>query len=322
MEKTLFILGGTGFIGQEVVNQSVQAGWQVKALVRTEEGAAKLQRVGAYPVVGNIYQPDTWITEARNSTALIDLTQPKLPKRISRSAIKGLSAERQAMMRAILEALQSLAANERPILFTVSGADDLQPDAQGMISDRSPLRSRLYGFSNIGIPVRRLVETSRLEAVFVYFGNLVYGPGKVFADQFIAGLKKGSAHVIGKGTNHLPLVHVTDAARALIHLANLPQPEVSRRSFIVMDGSDTTQRELLNDTAALMGVKRPGSVPVWLAAVIAGTIAIETITLDVHTDPSALLATRFHFLYPSHKQGVPATLSALGLTQPSNPERI
>src|SRR5712692_2783811 len=318
MNKTLFILGGTGFIGHEVVIQAVQAGWHVKALVRSEEGENLVQQAGAHPVVGDIYRPEMWRAEARGSTALIDLTQPKFPKRLGRSAMKALSAARQAMTRATLEALQRVPAEERPIYFSVSGADDLQPDLQGTISERSPLRSHPRGFAHIGIPVHQVVEASGIEATYVYFGNLVYGPGKVFADQYITGLKNGSARILGKGTNRVPLVHVTDAARALVHLAGLPRTGLVGRTFIVMDGADTTQRELLDETATLMGVKRPGAVPTWLAALVAGSIAMETITLDAHADPSALLATGFHFRYPSHRQGVPATLAALGYTPSPN----
>ncbi len=252
MNKTLFILGGTGFIGHETVIQAVQAGWQVKALARSEEGANKLRQVGAHPVIGDISQPTGWIAEVRGSTALIDLTQPKFPRRLSRSAIQSLSAERQNMTRTTLEALQRLPTQEQPIFFSVSGADDLQPDAQSTISERSPLRTRPRGFAHIGIPVRRLVEASGVETTYIYFGNLVYGPGKVFADQYINGLNK-----------------------------------------------------------------QPGAVPAWLAAFVAGSIAVETITLDAHADPSALLATGFRFRYPSHREGVPATLAALGYT-PTN----
>lgn len=311
MSKNVFVLGGTGFIGHEVVIQAVQAGWQVKTLVRSEEGADKLRQVGAHPVLGDIYQPESWIAEAGGSTALIDLTQPRFPKRLSRSAIKSLSTERQAMTRAALGALRKLPAEERPLLFSISGADDLQPDAQGTISERSLLRSHPRGFAYIGIPVRQLVEPSGIDATYVYFGNLVYGPGKVFADLYIAGLRKGSARVIGKGTNRLPLIHVTDAARALVHLAGLPRPDLVGRTFIAMDGTDTTQRELLDDAAALMGVKRPRAMPAWLAVLVAGSIAVETITLDAHADPSALLASGFRFRYPSHHEGVAATLASL-----------
>jgi 2-alkyl-3-oxoalkanoate reductase len=312
MDNTMFVFGGTGFIGYEVVTQAAMAGWHVTALVRSEEAAYKVKQKGANPVLGDISQVDSWIGTASENMVLIDLTQPKFPRRLGRSAIMSISSERQAMMRVILAGLESLPANQRPIFFSVSGADDLQPDEYGRINEHSLLRSSFYGFSHIGIPVRRLVETSGIEAEFIYFGNLVYGPGKIFVDQFINGLRHGAAFIIGRGTNHLPLVHVTDAARALVHLAGLPREEVKGRSFIVMDGADTTLRDLLYETAALMGVKRPARIPAWLAALVAGSIAVETITLDVHADPSALLATGYHFQYPSYKQGVPSTLSALG----------
>ena len=156
------------------------------------------------------------------------------------------------------------------------------------------MRAQPRGFGHIGIPIRKLIEASGLDATYVYFGNLVYGPGKVFAEQYVAGLKHGTAHVIGNGKNRLPMVHVTDAARALVHLATLAQAntkvdgmaalavtDVVGRTFLAMAGADTTQRMLLDATADAMGVKRPGSVPAWLAARVAGSIGVETMTLDI-----------------------------------------
>lgn len=102
MGRTMVVLGGTGFIGHEAVIQAVQAGWQVKVLVRSEEGANNLRQIGANPILGDAYQAGTWIAEAEGSVALIDLTQPRFPKRLTRSAIKSISTERQAMTRAEL----------------------------------------------------------------------------------------------------------------------------------------------------------------------------------------------------------------------------
>jgi len=83
------------------------------------------------------------------------------------------------------------------------------------------------------------------------------------------------------------------------------------RTFLAMDGADATQRMLLDATADAMGVERPGSVPAWIAAHVAGSIGVETMTLDVHADNSALLKTDFYFTYPSYREGVPATLAHL-----------
>jgi 2-alkyl-3-oxoalkanoate reductase len=312
MNKTLFITGATGFIGKETVVEAVKAGWQVKGLVHSERNADTLHNTGASPVVGDVHQPQAWIAETRGATAFIDLVQPKFPKRLSRRAIEVLSAERQAMTHSMLSALRSLPADQRPLFISVSGADDLQPDAHKVISHGSALRSQPRGFAHIGIPVRKLIDASGLDVTYVYFGNLVYGPGKVFAEQFVNGLQSGTAHIVGKGENRLPLTHVTDAARALVHLAGLAETNVVGRTFLAVDGADATQRMLLDATADAMRVKRPGSAPAWLAALVAGSISAETMTLDVHADNSALLETGFDFTYPSYREGVPATLQALG----------
>ena len=327
MKRTLFITGAAGFIGHETCKEAVKAGWQVTALVHSVQSAETLREIGARPVVGDVHQPLAWIAEAQDATAFIDLVQPKLPKHLGQKEIDAMSAERQAMTRSMLDALRGLPADQRPLFIAVSGADDLQPDAHNVMSHDSAVRAHPRGFGHIGIPVRKLIEASGLDATYVYFGNLVYGPGKVFAEQYVAGLRHGAAHVIGDGTNRVPMVHVTDAARALVHLATLAQAntkvdgmaalavtDVVGRTFLAMDGVDTTQRMLLDATADAMGVKRPGSVPAWLAAHVAGSIGVETMTLDVHADNSALLKTDFSFTYPSYREGVPATLAHLGYT--------
>jgi len=247
---------------------------------------------------------------------------PRLPARsfqdrdhlVDLAGVQAIAVERQALTAGILEALCGLPVAERPILVSVSGADDLQPDATGTISHASRLRERPTGFARIGIPVRRLIEASGVDATFVYFGNLVYGPGKLFAEYYVKGLAAGKARVVGSGANRLPLTHVADAAGALVHLVGLPRQDIVGRTFVAMDGADTTQRALLDLTADAMGVKRTGSVPAWIARLVAGPVAVETITLDVHADPSALLATGFRFRYPSPREGVPAALGSLAIT--------
>lgn len=313
MGGTLFILGGTGFIGREVVREAVQAGWTVKALARSESSAAALAGAGAVPVRGEAQDAFRWADELRGADVLIDLVQPPLPRRMGRSAIARIVTERAAVTRAVLDALRSLPADERPVLFSISGGDDLEPDGQRTISDRSSTRAELKGFARIGLPIHRLVAESGVEATFVFFGVMVYGAGKAFADVYVEGLRKRRARIIGDGANRLPLVHVTDAARALVHLAGLPRAEIVGRSFVAADGADTTQRQLLADTAELMGARAPGHVPTGVVVLIAGRAIAEAMTFDAHVDNSALLSTGFRFRYPSHREGVPQVLEQLGV---------
>jgi 2-alkyl-3-oxoalkanoate reductase len=310
--QTLFILGGTGFIGREAVGEAVARGFEVRALARGDAARSRLEQSGARPVGGDAEDPSTWARALEGADAVIDLLQPKLPRRLTAGAIDAISARRQAFTAGLIGAIEALPGGERPLLFSVSGPEDLQPDPAGRIDHASSLRSEPLGFSRIGGPVRRLVERSGIDATHVYLGAMVYGPGKVFAEVIVEGIRKRRARVIGDGSNRLPLVYVTDAARVLVHLAGLPRGQIAGRAFLASDGSATTQRELLNHTAELLGRRHPGSVPAWLAGLVAGRAGVEVITLDVHDDNSALRATGFEFRFPSHREGVPAALERLG----------
>lgn len=308
---TIFLIGGTGFIGSVVLTEALGRGYQVRALARSETAAAALGAAGAEVVRGNAHEP-TWINHARGADVLIDLVQPPLPKRMSRRAMRAVAAERARSTDAQLAALLTLSPGERPVYFSISGADDLEPDGRGTINHDSQLRSANSGFAIIGVPVRKLVEASGVEAAYVHFGVMVYGPGKGFADFYVRGLRNGRAAVIGSGENRLPLTHVSDAAQALVHLAGLPREQLIGRTFLAADGSGTTQGEFLDQTANLMGARRPRRLPVPLVGLIGGPVAAEAMTFNAAVDNSALLATGFEFRYPSPHEGLPQVLAALG----------
>src|SRR5262249_52153903 len=186
----LFVLGATGFVGKEVIKEAAARGCRVKALVRSPEKAADLQALGALIVRGDAPNPSDWIKEAAGSDVLIDLVQPELPKRIGLKQITQVSKSRQAITRRLLAAIFTIAENQRPLLLSVSGLDDLTPDAEGRVHDDSPLNMQFPGFAHIGIPVRKLIEESRVASAFAYLG-LVYGPGKAFASTIFPQLAAG-----------------------------------------------------------------------------------------------------------------------------------
>ena len=312
---TLFLVGGTGFIGRAVVSEALERGFQVRALARSESAASSLRAAGAEPVRGNALEP-SWIEEARGADVLIDLVQPPLPNRMSRRAIRRVRDERVAATAAELAALERLPAGERPVYVSISGADDLQPDAGGTISHRSALRSGDSGFAMIGAPVRRLVEgVPHRHRVRALRGHGLR-PGQGLRRRLRRGHAQGARRGDRIRENRLPLTHVTDAARALVHLAGLPRGELAGRVFLATDGSDTTQGELFDQTAELMGAKRPRRVPGAIVRVVGGPVAVEAMTFDAHADNSAIRETGFEFRYPSPREGLPPTLEALGALAP------
>src|SRR5437867_3959893 len=62
MENSMrvFLTGGTGYVGSAVLDALVRAGHHVDALVRTPDGAARVQARGAHPVLGDLANTASW----------------------------------------------------------------------------------------------------------------------------------------------------------------------------------------------------------------------------------------------------------------------
>src|SRR5262249_56046305 len=115
---------------------------------------------------------------------------------------------------------------------------------EGVVRDRSPFTARPRGFARIGLAVRAEVLASGVPFASLHLGT-VYGPGKAFASKLFPRLAKGRLPIVGDGENRLPLIHVEDAARALVHLAQRGRTQLLAHPWIITDGTRTTQRDLL-----------------------------------------------------------------------------
>lgn len=197
----LFVLGASGFVGSTVVDAALRAGLKVGAWARSEAQAAALRGRGVA-----VSAPPS----IPASRVVIDLIQPKLPARLSEAALEEAARYRVDTTRGVLRALPPGA-----LLFSVSGTDDFEA---GVVSHRSPFTGDPKGFAKIGLRVRAEVLASLRPFASIHLGT-VYGPGKAFAATLFPKLAKGRLPVIGRGANRLPLIHVEDAARALVHLA-------------------------------------------------------------------------------------------------------
>jgi NAD dependent epimerase/dehydratase family enzyme len=313
----LFILGATGFIGNQVVKEALDKGFRVKVLARTANKAAGLAAMGANIISGNAERPEEWMPAVVGCTMLFDLVQPEIPRKIGLVEVQEMATYRKGITERLCTALQAIPVEDRPLLVSVSGLDDLAPDSLGRVEDSSPLRQQLTGFSHIGIPVRRTIEGMGVKSSFAYLG-MVYGPGKAFAKTILPQIAAGHFRIPGSGTNRMPLVHVEDAARALTHLALLGPGRLEGQSFVIADGSHATMREFLGSAAEFMHVPKPRTVPKLVAQVAVGKVLCETLTRDLAAVPAALVKSGFVFRYPSYREGLPPTLHTLGYSDRSN----
>ncbi len=291
----VFVLGATGFVGGATIDAALDAGLSVGAWARSEAQAQLLRRRGV------VVTPPPQIPAAK---VVIDLVQPKLPARLTEAALAEAARYRVEMTRGVLSALPAGA-----LLFQVSGTDDFEP---GVISHRSRFTSHPSGFARIGLSVRAEVLASQRPFTSVHLGT-VYGPGKAFASTLFPRLAKGKLPIVGDGANRMPLIHVEDAARALVHLATLSRGSLTAHPWIVV----TDGRRHHAARAARAGERcsctpgrrnpcragwRRSSPVVWQASSFAR---------DLPTDPCALKETGFALKFPSIVTGLPYSLARL-----------
>jgi nucleoside-diphosphate-sugar epimerase len=139
-------------------------------------------------------------------------------------------------------------------------------------------------------------------AVLRYGG--FYGPGA--NDDQIAMVRKGMFPLIGDGAGYFSWIHVDDAATATV-LA-VEQKAVGR--YNIVDDEPAPVREWLPYLAECAGARPPRRIPVWLARLLAGEMAVGMMTQGRgFSNAKAKRELGWELRYPSWRQGFKAELT-------------
>jgi nucleoside-diphosphate-sugar epimerase len=303
----MLILGAGGYLGTTTIEEAVAAGRRVIGLVRSEAAATKLRSLGAEAVVGDAARPNEWHAALVATDVIIDLIQPAFPARITTRALDQLARERLELTQTLCAAIMALPPARRPTYVSVGGIEELAA-TDDAVTDTAQPHAAPAGGGRIGAPAHQALLDSGVPLASVYLG-MVYGAGKVFASSILPGIVAGSFPIPGSGKNRLPLIHVEDAARALVHIAGLGR-QVTGKSFVVAHPGGSTAQYFFDAIASELGARRPRRLPGWLVGWVAGRGALELMIADARVEPRRLLESGFVFRYPSLDRGVKAMVDA------------
>lgn len=106
--------------------------------------------------------------------------------------------------------------------------------------------------------IQSFADSHKEMAYTIFRVGTIYGPGyeKPHFFKAFALVKDRKMRYIGKGGNHLPLVHVKDVADAMI-LASTKPKAAANQIFNLTDGAPHTPRELFGLVAGMLGVEPP-----------------------------------------------------------------
>jgi nucleoside-diphosphate-sugar epimerase len=196
----VFVSGGTGYIGSEVVKALAQAGHEVTALVRSPEKAARIKSLGARPHVGDYKNLASFKAAALASDAVIHTAMEYSPEGIQKNSEN------------LLEIIKAAKSGGPKIVVFTTGVWVLG-NAEGDESASTDHPAQAVAWR---VPQEKAVLAAASEGV----GVAVVRPGIVYGGKrgtiggwFTAAQKEGAVSYAGAGDNHWSFVHNSDLAQ-------------------------------------------------------------------------------------------------------------
>lgn len=209
--KTVFVTGGTGFIGKHLVRQLVAAGATCHCLVRKTSNTDSIQQPGVSLVYGSIDRPETYADLLSGCDAVVHLAG--LTQALSPDQLYQVNGEACGQL-----ADACIAAAVSRVVYVSSLAAAGPPPAKKPIRDETDPEQPVsdYGRSKLEGESQFRKRASQLPTTVIRPG-VVYGPGDKNFGQLVSSVVRMHLHlVIGFRTPKLSLIHVDDLVTLII----------------------------------------------------------------------------------------------------------
>jgi 2-alkyl-3-oxoalkanoate reductase len=310
----VFVAGGSGALGAQLVPELVAAGHEVVGMTRTASKQDELRALGARPVVADALDPDAVarvVGEAEPEVIVHQLTalsgamkarDMRHPERFFATTNRLRTEATDHLLAAgrVVGARRFVAQSFGGWRWARTGgsvqteADPLDPDSPAAL--RAGLSAILH--------LERAVTTIEWgEGLVLRYGGF-YGPGTGISSapdaQMTAPIRKRLFPLVGDGGGVWSFVHIEDAAAATAAAVDHGRPGI----YNVVDDEPAPVREWLPALASALGAKPPRRIPRWLARLAAGEAATVMMT-DVRgaSNAKAKRELDWQLRYPSWRLG-------------------
>jgi len=249
--KKVFVTGGSGFVGQNLIPLLVEQGYQVKALARSTQAFQKVEKMGAIPVKGDIYDSQAITAGIKDCSTVFHLAASvdffASEKDLTKLHVDGtellISLSKKAnVQRFIYLGAASVIMNGRPIL----NADET------FVSDNI-----IDGYSRTKFQAEKLVlaANSKEFKTISLRPPLIWGKGDPNTlPAIIEAINKGRMQFIDGGKHRLVTCNVTNVCHALI-LAD--KSEHGGKAYFLTDGETPIFKEFIKRYVGTQGIEVP-----------------------------------------------------------------
>jgi nucleoside-diphosphate-sugar epimerase len=305
----IFLAGATGVIGRPLLRRLLADGHEVTGTTRSEQRAAALREQGAHAVVLDAFDRDAVHAAVRAAQPevvihqLTDLPQKLNPRKYA-DAIAGTNRLRRETVPTFLDAARAAGARR---IVVQSIAFVLRPEGPWVQDETAPFAELPPPMGDGPAAVRAmesaLLGAEGIEGIALRYG-FYYGPGTAFGPGgYSAGeIARRRFPIVGTGEGRFSFVHIDDAVEATVLALDHGAPGI----YNVVDDEPAPARDWIPAMAAAMGAKPPRRVPLWLARLAAGPLALQMVAQRGSSNAKARRELGFVPRYPSYREGFPA----------------
>jgi len=272
----VFVAGGSGVLGKQLVPQLVARGHQVTATTTNEAKLPLLAKLGADGVVMDGLDAASVgeaVARARPEVIVHQMTaiavghagEPDM-KHMDRwfAGTNRLRAEGTDHLLAAAEAtgVTRFVAQSYAAWNGIREGGWVKTERDGLdLMKGTPAQPGMAAIAHVEDAVGKAGG-----AVLRY--GWFYGPGAT--EALVAPVRKRQFPIVGGGTGYCSWVHLEDAASATVLAVELD----ARGVFNIVDDEPAPAHEWLPYVAACAGAKPPMRIPAWLARPLAGEVAV------------------------------------------------
>jgi 2-alkyl-3-oxoalkanoate reductase len=299
----VFVAGGSGAIGRQLVPRLIEHGHDVVASVRSPGKTGELAALGAEPVVmdgldaesvaGAIAHaaPEVVVHQMTALGGAYDLRHFDrtfaLTNRLRTEGTDHLVAA-------------ALAAGARRVVaqsFTgwPNARGPRAPQTETDPLDADPPREQRESLAAIRHLERAVLEATPLEGVVLRYGSF-YGPGTPWGSL----IRTRRLPVVGGGSGVWSFIHVEDAAASTVAAVEGGPSGI----YDIVDDEPAPAAEWIPYLASCLGAKEPRRIPAWLARPMIGEVGVSLMTrISGSSNAKARRELGFDPAHPSWRQG-------------------
>ena len=238
LQQLAFVTGGSGFVGGRLIETLVSHGWQVRALVRGQEAAARVAAL--FKMWGKQEEFNAVNVEGTRTLVEAAIDTPSVRKVIMVSAGAVVEGDPEPLVN-IDESAPVQQRSFAPYSASKAAAEQILLTANG----------RRDGFQTVALRP-----------------TLVWGPGMPMLDQMVEVVKAGKWQWPDAGTQAISTAHVDNLVDTLLLAVDRGQG-----AYFVADAEEGTIRSVFSDLLRTRGVKAGDkSVSFGMAWMLAGVM--------------------------------------------------